>query len=851
LPHGERETIADHAGSCDECRAVLGALFDVEPEKVDRYTIAKRIGAGAMGTVYEAHDPELDRKVAIKVLRGAGSAERLRREAQMLAKLHHPNVVAVYDAGEHEGRTFVAMALVDGENLRAWLRVERSVDDIVRVIRDAGRGLAAAHAAGVIHRDLKPDNIFIARDGSVLVGDFGLAFVDGERGDAGGGDGPVELTQTGMVLGTPAYMAPEHAAGEPTAASDQFSLCVTAWEALYGARPFAGATFAEIQQAIEKGELAVGKRAVPARIRAALERGLRAKTEDRWSSLAELDAALAPPRRKWPWMLAAACVLLAGAGAFALATTRGPKCEFSLAELHLGSAAASYEHDWIALRSEVCHTPRSNDARLRCLDRARSALGVLASQMGASDPGAVRDAIESLPQLASCRDALDGDVPPDKLVAGEAQLVKIVETDVRVQLAGGGRVEELQLLDGPVAQLDYEPAVVQLAIDEGAAFSSASRPADAARVLRAGLARAEAAHDDRGIANIIARLAPVSTRMHKYDEAATLLELGDGAYKRGGDDPHTELALESARADLAAATGDHDKAIAIARTALDKVKARPGDTAWEQYLLTFLLVNQLSYAGRLAEATQLSREATRLEGALGLDSHFGVVKIGIQFNEALMQGQADRMLELAQQGVALTEAMDDPHLRYEFASNLAFAYDLAHEPAKAVAEYQHVLEVCGTACTPEQTIDADQGIAANYLELGDAAKAIEPARRAIEAGAAGGKALDDKRWRVATTLARALLASGHPHDARAVIEPVLHEIETEPTAPPIHRAGAELATARALWEDGGDRARARVLAAAAEKDFQAALVVIKDYAAPLQETVRKRLAETIEWRKQH
>jgi len=853
LPHGERETIADHAGSCDECRAVLGALFDVEPEKVDRYTIAKRIGAGAMGTVYEAHDPELDRKVAIKVLRGAGSADRLKREAQMLAKLHHPNVVAVYDAGEHEGRTFVAMALVDGETLRAWLGGERGVDEIVRVIRDAGRGLGAAHAAGVIHRDLKPDNIFIARDGSVLVGDFGLAFVDGERGEARGGDGPVELTQTGMVLGTPAYMAPEHAAGEPTAASDQFSLCVTAWEALYGARPFTGATFAEIQQAIAKGELVDGKRPVPARVRSALERGLRAKPEERWGSLSELDAALAPPRRKWPWIAAAACVLLAGAGAFALAATRGPKCEFSLAELHLGSAAASYEHDWVALRSEVCRTSRPNDARLRCLERARGALSELAGQMGSAEPDLVANAIAALPHLDRCRDALDGDVPPAKLVEGEAQMVRIVDATVRVELAGGARLDELEQLDGPVARLDYEPAVVLLAMNEGDALSRAGRTDDAARLLRAGLTRAEAARDDSGVAGIAAALAPISIRMRKLDEAATLLQLGDAAYARVGHDANTDFALAQAHADLAAASGDHDKAIAIARDLLAKVKARPGDTTSEQYRLTFLLVEQLGAAGKMAEAAAASREAERLEAKIAPEGALGYVTIERRFQDAYMAGQIDRAIELAKQGITLTATLKDTSLQVEAEDNLARAYEFARDPARALAAHQHVLELCGSACTPQLRAETYEGIASNYLDLGEPAKAIEPARSTVEVATAGGKALDDMRWRGATWLARALLATGHAHDARGVIEPVLHEVLSDSSAGPNRRGGAEFTLAQALWEDGGEpeRARAKVLAADAEKDYEAQLVVIKDYPAALQIGMRKRLADTIEWRKNH
>ena len=147
----------------------------------------------------------------------------------------------------------------------------------------------------------------------------------------------------------------------------------------------------------------------------------------------------------------------------------------------------------------------------------------------------------------------------------------------------------------------------------------------------------------------------------------------------------------------------------------------------------------------------------------------------------------------------------------------------------------------------------DQGLAADYLDLGEPAKAIAAARAAVDAGVAGGKALDNHRWRAATTLARALLVAGHPRDARAVIEPVQHELATDPAAPPVHRAGAEFMLAQALWADGdaSERARAKVLAASAETDFQTALAAIEDYPAALQEGVRKRLADTIEWRKHH
>jgi serine/threonine protein kinase len=306
LAEGERMAIADHAASCPTCRVLVADLLAVEPAtselaQIARYRVDRCIGAGAMGTVYAGFDPELARPVAIKVLHSGGSPERMKREARALAKLAHPNVVGVYDVGEHDGATFVAMALVDGENMRVWLKADRTTEQIVGAIVQAARGVEAAHAHGIVHRDLKPDNIFIARTGEVLVGDFGLAtsHVDVTASDANAS--PSTLTQDGAVIGTPAYMAPEQIAGEPSAASDQFALCVTAWEALYGGRPFRGEDLGAVAKAVEAGPPdEPSTRVVPSHVRAAIRRGLSADPAARYPSMSALIAALAAPRRRWP-----------------------------------------------------------------------------------------------------------------------------------------------------------------------------------------------------------------------------------------------------------------------------------------------------------------------------------------------------------------------------------------------------------------------------------------------------------------------------------------------------------------------------------------------------------------------
>ncbi len=221
--------------------------------RIGRYDVTAVLGRGAMGVVYAARDPALDRAVAIKVLRTdlgvpSSGGERLVREARALARLSHPNVVAVHDVGEDRGRLFVAMELVRGSTLRDWQRASaRSWAQILDVFVQAGRGLAAAHVAGILHRDFKPENVLVGDDGRVRVGDFGLArLVEAEvspashraRNDNGV---PVErsLTATGAAVGTPAYMAPEQRRGEAIGpACDQFAFAVAFYEALWGARPY-------------------------------------------------------------------------------------------------------------------------------------------------------------------------------------------------------------------------------------------------------------------------------------------------------------------------------------------------------------------------------------------------------------------------------------------------------------------------------------------------------------------------------------------------------------------------------------------------------------------------------------
>ncbi|MCB9751399.1 MAG: serine/threonine protein kinase [Myxococcales bacterium] len=299
------------------------------------YTIRRRLGAGGMGVVYEAHDPRLDRDVAIKVLlpdtSDARAHARLEREARALAKLSHPNVVQVHEVGVSEGergQTYIVMELVRGRPLSAWLdETSPTLRELLDAFIGAGRGLEAAHAAGIVHRDFKPDNVLMGDDGRARVVDFGIACqpepdvtietaVREDLSQEAAGtlletmetqlaDGPVgtRLTRTRAWVGTIAYMSPEQFEYKPVdARSDQFSFCVALHEALYGARPFPGKTVKQLVLSVVDGQVidAPPGARVPAWLRAVVLRGLARDPARRYPDMGSLLAALAddPVRRR-------------------------------------------------------------------------------------------------------------------------------------------------------------------------------------------------------------------------------------------------------------------------------------------------------------------------------------------------------------------------------------------------------------------------------------------------------------------------------------------------------------------------------------------------------------------------
>jgi tetratricopeptide (TPR) repeat protein/predicted Ser/Thr protein kinase len=446
---------------------VVGSrLFNLAPKpmSIGRFVVLSTLGRGGMGTVFKAYDESLDRAVAIKLLHSSTSehhAQRLKREAQALAKLSHPNVVHVYEVGKANERWFIAMELVRGQTLREWSTGEHGWRERVSTYLHAGAGLAAAHAAGLVHRDFKPDNCIIDEQGRARVLDFGLAREavrssekssrpNEESSEPEGANEP--LTQTGAVLGTLAYMPLEQLEGRPAdARSDQFSFCVSLYEALYGERPFAGRTPAELCENIEAGDMreVPKNRKVPAWVQAVLVRGLSAAPEERFASMNALLAALAAdPSRRNRRRLAvgvgvAVVALLAGSYA-ANHARRVQTCEDEAAsvsdvwndaarvraEAGLIASGVSfapstwervepgldrYAATWSEIRGSTCiaaevEGTRSGDLAMRtseCLAEHRDALQVLVDVLADADTMVVSRAVLATAQLPRIEECMD------------------------------------------------------------------------------------------------------------------------------------------------------------------------------------------------------------------------------------------------------------------------------------------------------------------------------------------------------------------------------------------------------------------------------------------------------------
>ncbi|MCH9687585.1 MAG: serine/threonine protein kinase, partial [Deltaproteobacteria bacterium] len=502
--------------------------------------IVDELGVGGMGVVYAAYDPELDRRLAIKVLLPSLLGEgrpRLVREAQAIARITHPNVVTVHDVGEVDGSVFVAMELVEGTTLGKWVdKNQPSIPELLDAFTQAGEGLAAAHAADLVHRDFKPDNVLVGHDGRVRVVDFGLARGRGSADSIGHEEHISQssldeaLTEAGTVMGTPAYMAPEQLGGRlATAASDQFSFCVALYEALYGERPFAGKTIESLSVSVHAGTVrdAPAGRRGPSWLRRVLLTGLQAKPSARYGSMDALLRALArnPVARRRKWLALGTGALAVAAVAYGSGATRERSvCASSANELRavwnpsrtraIGKAfsdtalphaedtwtrvhqrLSDYTAGWTTQSTEACeatHVDGTQSAEL--LERRRGCLGERLQRLDAfltvldtPDRAVVDRAVRGargLPDLEGCRDlaALQAGVAPPEQESTRRAVEQLRERTARAEaLSSAAKYrEEIEILEGVLEEAratGYMPVVATVEHQLARALRSIDDPA--------------------------------------------------------------------------------------------------------------------------------------------------------------------------------------------------------------------------------------------------------------------------------------------------------------------------------------------------------------------------------------
>jgi tetratricopeptide (TPR) repeat protein len=549
-------------------RLVEGAL--PAPVAVDRFTLLERIGSGGLGVVYAAYDPKLDRRVAIKLLsprEQAGTDEeegraRFVREAKAMARLAHPNVVPVYDVGIHGRDVFIVMELVDGVQLGTWLSArQRTRREILETFRAAGRGLAAAHAAGLVHRDFKPGNVLVGHGGRVRVMDLGLATPTqptlGED-PTPTPSGSIEIdaasafsTQPGTVMGTPAYMAPEQHEGKPVdAKADQFAFCVALYEALFGERPFVWKTASELSRAVLSGDVrpAPTNSDVPTWLREVVVRGLAVDPEERWPSMQALLAALGrDPRALWRRLgiAAAALAVAVGAGlAYGAHLERQASMCAGVEERLVGVWDEEKKHEireaflatslgygpdtwnrvekslddytsrWVDLRRDACEatelrkeqSPEIMYLKMACLEQRLWEVEGISKVLATADSGVVENAVNAVTALTPLEYCSDDHLRSESDAPVDARSRERVAT-LRARLAEAKGLEDAGKYSDAV---DLARALVDEAVELG------YRPVEAEARYRLGSAHSLAAHYEDAERELIE--AALIAEEHRMDE---------------------------------------------------------------------------------------------------------------------------------------------------------------------------------------------------------------------------------------------------------------------------------------------------------------------------------------------
>jgi eukaryotic-like serine/threonine-protein kinase len=831
---------------------------------IGRYVVLGLVGRGGMGEVYAAYDPELDRKVAVKLLRvkpGAGVSphegrQRTLREAQAIARLSHPNVVVVFDVGTFQEQVFIAMEFVEGNTVTYWLQAaDRSWPEILKVFMAAGRGLAAAHDKGLVHRDFKPDNVMVGRDNQVRVMDFGLARHMNEKdkpaGDrpAGAGEksggatqipaaiadnkspaaglnvdvpetivlsGPpgttsaveaqahaaaagmfgAQLTRTGAMMGTPAYMAPEQFLGTATdARTDQFSFCVALYEALYGERPFAGNTMYALTNNVVQGKVrdAPATASVPLWIRKILLRGLRPAGSERYQSMSGLlDALTKNPAIKWrnvavfvtSAVLPAAIAVgihqstidhraVCGTGPSRLAgvwdlrqqgqAVPARHLRIKNAFLRTGKSYASdayatvdrvltgYAQNWVQMHEEACEATNihheqsveSLDLRMACLNERLGGLRALTDVFSEASGDVVENAVSAanaLGTLDRCADLqlLRSVVRPPEDPATREKVVQLRRrlAELKARSDAGRWKDVLQAMPALVTEaraIDYQPLVAEILQVQGVVYGRSNDVKAAEKTLVEAFWAADASRHDE----VRAAAATELVFVFGYQEAQF-----EEAERWSGT---AEAVLQR--------VGGHELLRAWQLNNIGTVRGLKGD--------------------RAAALLALQQSLALKEKALGTD-HFdvGVSEGNIAVELAALSRNQEALSHLDRAVGIIEDAFGAGHpaLAAQFNNRGEILCALGRQrDARQSFERARIIWERELGLEDQNLAYALTGIGVTYLAENDAGSALAPLERAFKIREA-------------------------------------HEAE------PSRRAETRFAFARALWETNRDRGRARQLA---------------------------------------
>lgn len=775
----QRTSAMQHLGDCRSCSALVAEVLNLSrslasPGGTDpterlqdggafgRLTGLTRLAAGAMGAVYRAFDPTLERTVALKVLHLRGGTEEVARvtaEARAMAKLAHPNVVPLYDVIEHGGSAGLVMELVEGTSLTEWLRGERSVTEVVSMFCQAGRGLAAAHRAGLVHGDFKGDNVIVGADGRPRIADFGLS-------------SPV-LRLLGLhtqAAGTPAYMAPERLSGHSSAlpSADQFSFCVALHEALTGRHPYDSKNVATLLAAMRKGPPASSGSAVPRRVQAAIRRGLRADPDARFPSVDvlvdELQAAVAPSSRWWVTVAGLAALLSAGAVTWWLSTAVERRCvandtAFDQAwspalsaqlEAHVKSVAQTlgaaplapiqaaldaYRAQWLTVDRTACReaaqpsTTELASRRRVCLDMRRDAVTTFVSTLTQGDVGVVAAAPTALATMPSVDDCTNAErlMDPSALPVGEARTRALAAAADAAKSLVLGRVEQLKeaatVAEQAVAEASdagHGPTYAEALYARGSVADFDGRRRDAERDFEAALWKALEANANVVAVRAASDLSQVTTE-RRADSArwARLADVLSARQQRPFDVEARRLRNEGARLlDI----GEVKPGAELLRQSLALYEARLGGDALPTNEVRVSLAKALVALAKFDDAKRLldlSGEAITKTYGANHPLMAGVLKARGRF--FAVQGKLDEeMREYRAAADLLATALGPNHPRAVYAlRDVSSALINGEHFEEALAMQRSILEQLERAYGPEsyEVTGCHQSLAITYSAM--------------------------------------------------------------------------------------------------------------------------------------